>query len=174
MLFWTLVTAWVAIDVVTKAWAESKLVPRLPNEVLGDVLRFTLIYNQGAAFGMHIGEWSRWVFGILTLGALGLLAHLFRETRPGDTPRIIALALVTAGAIGNLVDRIQSARGVIDFIDVGIGSRRFWTFNVADVGVSCGAILLAIVLWQEERVRHALEKTHAAQSPDPAPPVLPH
>jgi signal peptidase II len=148
--------------VVTKAWAETQLLPqRVPREVVGEWVRFTLVYNRGAAFGMHIGEWSRWVFTALTVGALVMLAHLFRETRAGDTPRTLALGLVTAGAIGNLIDRLRSARGVVDFIDVGTTAWRFWTFNVADVGVSCGAVLLAIVLWREERAHHALQSAHS-------------
>jgi signal peptidase II len=51
---------------------------------------------------------------------------------------------------GNLLDRLRSERGVVDFIDLGVGSVRFWTFNVADVGVSIGATLLAVVLWEDE------------------------
>jgi signal peptidase II len=164
LLFWTVVVLWVAADVLTKAWAEARLLPQhLPHEVLGSFVRFTLVYNQGAAFGMRVGDWSRWVFTGLTAGALIMLLHLFRETRARDVPRILALALVTAGALGNLVDRIRSARGVIDFIDVGNSHWRFWTFNVADVGVSCGAVLLALVLWHEERVRHAASVITAPQ-----------
>jgi len=178
VIFWTLVACWVATDVITKAWAESHLIARLPRGILGEYMRFTLVYNQGAAFGMHIGDWSRWVFSVLTVAALGLLAHLFRETRADDTPRTVALGLVTAGAIGNLVDRIQSSRGVIDFIDVGIGDRRFWTFNVADVGVSCGAILLALVLWREERMRNAAQRVtpsteQSGPPPEPTSPTHP-
>src|SRR6185295_9237050 len=90
---------------------------------------------------------------------------LFRETRSRDVARTIALALVTAGAIGNLIDRLTSSRGVIDFIDIGVTGWRFWTFNVADVGVSCGAVLLALVLWREERHRHAV--------PDEVPIAVP-
>jgi signal peptidase II len=157
-LYWTIVIAWVAIDVVTKAWAETALAPqRIPHEIVGNAVRFTLVYNQGAAFGMHIGEWSRWIFMALTVGALIMLAHLLRETRSGDVPRTLALSLVTAGAIGNLIDRIRSSQGVVDFIDIGTPGWRFWTFNVADIGVSCGAILLAIVLWREERQLHAMQ-----------------
>ena len=164
-LYWSIVIAWVAIDVVTKAWAETTLAPaRIPHEVIGNFLRWTLVYNQGAAFGMHIGEWSRWIFAVLTIGALVMLAHLLRETRSDDVPRTLALSLVTAGAIGNLIDRIRSSQGVIDFIDVGTSSWRFWTFNVADIGVSCGAVLLAIVLWREERVRHGAPDAPAASS----------
>jgi signal peptidase II len=170
-LFWTIVIVWVAIDVLTKAWAETALAPaRIPHPVIGNFLRFTLVYNQGAAFGMHIGEWSRWIFAVLTIGALVMLAHLLRETRDGDVPRTLALSLVTAGAIGNLIDRVRSPLGVIDFIDVGTAGWRFWTFNVADIGVSCGAVLLAIVLWREERARHVAQ---AIPAPSPTQPSQP-
>ena len=164
VLFWGLIGAWVTTDVLTKAWAVRGLTPRVPREVFGELVRFTLIHNKGAAFGMHVGDWSRWVFTMLTLGALVMLAHLFRETRSGDTPRTLALALVTGGAIGNLIDRILSSRGVVDFIDIGVQGWRFWTFNVADVGVSCGAVLLALVLWREERAQHAAATGGGTQS----------
>jgi signal peptidase II len=72
---------------------------------------------------------------------------------------VVAIALVTGGALGNLVDRVRWARGVVDFIDVGLAGWRFWTFNVADIGVTCGAILLAIILWREDI---ALAKAAAA------------
>jgi signal peptidase II len=60
-----------------------------------------------------------------------------------------------AGAAGNLLDRLRSARGVIDFIDVGIGSLRFWTFNIADACLTTGAVLLALALWRPLRPRGA-------------------
>ena len=50
-----------------------------------------------------------------------------------------------------MIDRVRSARGVVDFIDVGFGTARFYTFNVADVGVSCGTVLLLLVLMQRDR-----------------------
>jgi signal peptidase II len=66
--------------------------------------------------------------------------------------RVVALALVCGGAIGNLIDRVASHEGVIDFIDVGISEITRWpTFNVADMAVSFGAFLLAWVLWEEDR-----------------------
>jgi signal peptidase II len=65
----------------------------------------------------------------------------------------VALGLILGGAAGNLVSRMASARGVVDFIDVGWGAARFYLFNVADVGVCVGAGLLALVLWRApERV----------------------
>ncbi|HEX7024749.1 MAG TPA: signal peptidase II, partial [Gemmatimonadales bacterium] len=65
--------------------------------------------------------------------------------------RAVALALVAGGAMGNLLDRVRSPLGVVDFIDVGIGDTRFWTFNLADLGVTAGALLLAAVLWRDDK-----------------------
>lgn len=151
-LFWAVILSVVTLDVITKLIAVRMLVPeRIPHEVLGEYVRFTLVYNPGAAFGLNVGEYSRWVFIALTIGALVILGRLYRQTRPGDTARLIALGLVCAGALGNLIDRLRSARGVVDFIDVGAAGWRWPTFNVADIAVSTGAFLLAWVLWGEDR-----------------------
>jgi signal peptidase II len=152
-LFWPILVAIVVCDVVTKAVAVASLgdPPYAPREIFGSWLRFTLVYNPGAAFGLHVGEYSRWVFLALTVGALLILGRLYVSTRPGDRVRITSLALVCGGAIGNLIDRVRSQAGVVDFLDIGIGDARWPTFNVADMAVSIGAFLLAIVLWAEDR-----------------------
>ena len=87
----------------------------------------------------------------LTAGALIILGRLYKATRQGDFLRTVALGLVCGGAVGNLIDRLRSSAGVVDFIDVGIRDLRWPTFNVADMAVSVGAFLLAWVLWGEER-----------------------
>ena len=151
-LFWPVLLIVTVIDVVSKRFAVHWLPPsHVPHELVGDWLRFTLVYNPGAAFGLHVGQHSRWIFMVLTLVALVILARLYRGTRSGDITRTVALALVCGGAVGNLIDRIRSVNGVIDFIDVGLGDSRWPTFNVADVAVSTGAFLLAWVLWEEDR-----------------------
>ena len=147
-IFFSVVIVLVIADRVTKAIAEATLWPRyVPHDVWGDFLRWTLVYNPGAAFGLHLGPYSRWIFMGLTIAALVILANLYRHTAPGDRWRMLAIALVTAGALGNLVDRVISPDGVVDFIDVGFGDKRWPTFNVADMAVSTGAILLAVVLF---------------------------
>jgi signal peptidase II len=152
ILFWSLLVAVVVLDLITKAVAVYALVPqRIPHEIVGEYVRLTLVYNPGAAFGLHLGEYSRWIFMALTVGALFVLARLYRSTRDEDWSRTVALGMVCAGAVGNLIDRIRSPLGVVDFIDVGIGDMRWPTFNVADMAVSVGAFLLAWVLWGEER-----------------------
>lgn len=151
-LFWSLIGGVLALDVVSKMLAVSALVPmRVPREVVGDWIRLTLVYNRGAAFGLHLGPYSRWIFLVLTIVALFILGRLYRAARDGDLVRVTALGLVCGGAVGNLLDRIRSPMGVVDFLDMGIGDMRWPTFNVADIAVSMGAILLAWSLWGEER-----------------------
>jgi signal peptidase II len=152
-IFWPVLVAIVAADVVSKLVAVQKLgpLPRVPHPILGEWIRLTLVYNPGAAFGLHVGEHSRWVFIVLTVAALVILGRLYISTKPGDTMRVTSLALVCGGALGNLIDRIRGKVGVVDFLDLGVGDARWPTFNVADIAVSLGAFLLAIVLWQEDR-----------------------
>lgn len=155
LLFWPILIAIVASDVVTKLVAVKALQYAPPREVFGEYFKLTLVYNPGAAFGLHVGAHSRWVFMALTIGALLILGRLYVSSRPGDRLRIVSLALVCGGAIGNLIDRIRSQRGVVDFLDIGVGDARWPTFNVADMAVSIGAFLLAIVLWAEDRPQEA-------------------
>lgn len=151
-IFWSVIIVVVTLDVASKAVAVYSLIPAYtPHEIIGNVVRFTLAYNPGAAFGFNLGDASRWIFTVLTIIALGVLAVLYRATREGDYTRVLALSLVSAGALGNLIDRIRWSVGVVDFIDVGIGDHRFWTFNVADSAVTIGAFLLGWVFLQQDR-----------------------
>lgn len=145
--FWSLCALVTVTDVVTKRVAERALQPmHVPHEIVGDVLRFTLTYNPGAAFSMSLGEYSRWGFTIMATVVLVVLIRSLRTTDDDDRWQAAALGLVSGGAIGNLLDRLRHVHGVVDFIDIGIGSVRFWTFNVADMGVSIGAIMLIIAM----------------------------
>ncbi|MDB4881670.1 MAG: Lipoprotein signal peptidase [Gemmatimonadetes bacterium] len=165
-IFWPIIAVVTVVDVITKAIAERSLIPRgIPHEVFGNTVRLTLVYNPGAAFGLNLGPQSRWIFAVLTVIALVILARLYRSTARGDATRTVALGLVCAGAVGNLIDRVRSLFGVVDFIDIGFGDSRWPTFNVADMAVSVGAALLAWVLWQEDR------SAVAAQVGQPAVPA---
>lgn len=156
-LFWPLVLVWVASDVITKRWAETALVPYVPVEVIGEWFRWRLAYNPGAAFSFHLGPYSRWIFmAVATVAVIGI-AWKARDADWNEWLRQIAAGLVVGGATGNLIDRIRGDAGVVDFIDWGVGMTRWPTFNVADIGVSCGAVALAISFWLED-ARRARER----------------
>jgi signal peptidase II len=141
----------IVIDQITKFIVERSLRLYDPVPVIGDFFRLTYIFNRGAAFGIHLGEWSRIAFSVLPVAAAVLLYLMYRQTPWSDRVRLVSIALVTGGALGNLIDRIRSSRGVVDFFDFGFGDVRWPVFNVADIGVTVGALLLAVSLWREEQ-----------------------
>lgn len=162
-LFWSAAVFVLVLDYVTKVWAASALwPPHVPHAIVGDVVRFTLAFNPGAAFSMSLGAYSRYIFGAFAIVAIVILWRLFRATAAGDTLRVLALGLAVGGAAGNLLDRFREPRGVVDFIDIGVGDVRFWTFNVADSAVTVGALMLAFVLWREDRRALAIAASEAA------------
>lgn len=160
--FWAIVAVVVILDRITKMIAEPALLGGTVVDVLGEVVRFRLVYNPGAAFGLGqgLGGISRWIFFGIALVAVVVLHRMSREAPATDRLRQWSLAVVAGGALGNLIDRIISAPGVVDFIDVGIVDGPRWpTFNVADMAVSCGAVALALSLWREDRQRSAAGST---------------
>jgi len=140
------------LDLVTKRWALEALGDGRRIELLGGLVPLTLAFNRGAAFGLRIGDDSRWFFVPITIVALVLLATLIAQARKNDLLRLVSLSLVVAGAMGNLYDRLRWSRGVVDFIGpVFLGFAHFPIFNVADIAITCGATLLALSFWLEER-----------------------
>ena len=143
----------IVLDLITKRWALEALAPgKGPLDLLGGLIPLTLAYNKGAAFGIHIGDDSRWFFVPVTVIALVLLVTLYRQAEKGDVLRHVSLVLVISGAIGNLYDRVRWSLGVVDFIGpINLGFWDFPIFNVADMAISCGAVLLAFSFWMEGR-----------------------
>ena len=165
-VFWGAAVTVVVLDVITKLLIQHFLIPSEPHRVVGEVVRFTLVYNRGAAFSMSLGRYSPWIFGALAVIALYILWRLYRQTLAADRLRALALGLAWGGALGNLIDRFRTqGLGVVDFIDIGVGSLRFWTFNVADSAVTIGALLLAWVLWHEEKQPSAARSPVAKTEP---------
>lgn len=148
LVFWSTLLSVTLADLASKRWAERSLALHVPEDVIGEWLRWTLTYNTGAAMNLSIGPSSRVVFSAIAAVMILYLFQLYRQSAPGDRAAPAALALISAGAFGNLIDRVRHARGVVDFIDVGTADWRFWTFNVADMGVMVGAVLLARLLWR--------------------------
>lgn len=162
-LFWGTAGAILAADFASKLLAESLLSRRLRVSVIGDFVQLRLVYNECAAFGLCLGAYSRWIFFGLAIAALFVLGSMVRAAHPGDRVRLCALSLICAGAVGNVIDRVRSSLGVVDFVDVGIGARRWPTFNVADSAITVGAITLAVSLWLEGRAQDRAKEARAAE-----------
>ena len=131
------------VDQSTKAWAVRRL--RLHDvTVIRGILDFTYAENPGIAFGQlqEGGSFGRWFFAVLAAAAaIAVLFYFFRTARNDD--RVLgACALLLAGILGNLTDRVRLGY-VIDFILVHAGQYHWPTFNVADASITCGALLLA-------------------------------
>ncbi len=148
----TIVPVILILDLVTKSWALEALADGRQIQLIPGFFPLTLAFNRGAAFGLELGSNPRTFFIVVTVLALGLLGGLYVKAAQGDRLRLVSLALVLAGALGNLYDRVRWSRGVVDFLGpVNLGFTNFPIFNVADMAISCGAVLLAISFWLEER-----------------------
>jgi signal peptidase II len=164
-VFWIAAVSVLVLDVITKWLAVQHLAIHSPRPVLGEFLRFTLAYNRGAAFSMGVGDYSRYIFGAFAAVAVVVLYRLYRRTDRSEWAMPLGLGLAAGGAAGNLIDRVRWDRGVVDFIDVGTSAWRFWTFNVADSGVTVGAVLLAWLLSREDATRVVAAESDGASLP---------
>lgn len=141
LVFFGLALVVLVADQLAKAWLVATVAPGSAIEVVGDWLRLIYGRNDGGLFGLFGG--SAEVLATLSLVVIGLIVVYHARSRPSMLLSV-ALGLLLGGALGNLIDRIRLGY-VVDFVDAGIGSLRFYTFNVADSAIS-GAILLLIVL----------------------------
>lgn len=109
--------------------------------VLGSFFRLTYIHNPGAVFGLRLGgNVAHLVFAGV---ALIMVAAMWLRLPPGERVASAGLAFVLGGAVGNVIDRVRFG-AVVDFLDFGFGSLRWWVFNVADASVTVGAGLLIL------------------------------
>jgi signal peptidase II len=118
-----------------------------PYQLIGSYLQIIRGENRGGLFGMVQG--SAPLLALLSVGViLALVIYHEREQLPRVSPLTVGVGLLIGGAIGNLIDRVAFGY-VLDFIDVGVGSLRFWTFNIADAGISLGIVILLVdTLWR--------------------------
>lgn len=118
-----------------------------PYQLIGSYLQIIRGENRGGLFGMVQG--SAPLLALLSVGViLALVIYHERERLPRMSPLTVGVGLLIGGAIGNLIDRVAFGY-VLDFIDIGVGSLRFWTFNIADAGISLGIVILLVdTLWR--------------------------
>jgi signal peptidase II len=132
-------------DQWSKAWATASLVYRQPVPVIDGFWNWTLVHNYGAAFSFlsDAGGWQRWFFSGLAVVISVALAVVLARTPRSDWRTALPFALVIAGALGNLVDRLRFGY-VVDFVDWYYGSYHWPAFNVADSAIVVGAVLLVL------------------------------
>jgi signal peptidase II len=140
-LFLGIAAAVAIADQLAKAWLTSFLSPGESIDVIGEYLRLVHGQNNGALFGLF--RESAVLFGIVSIGVIGLIVTY--HARSGRSVYLsVTLGLLLGGAVGNLIDRFRLGY-VVDFVDLGIGTLRFYTFNVADMAISLSLLLLILL-----------------------------
>lgn len=139
----------VLLDQLSKAWVESSFQlaspgapagsPEAPTPVIGDLVRIARTWNDGGVFGLF-GD-SATVLGIASLVVIGVIVYVQATAGVRSPLLTVALGLLVGGAVGNLLDRLRHGH-VVDWVDTGLGSLRFYTFNVADAAISIAVVLL--------------------------------
>jgi signal peptidase II len=137
-LFFGLAISVLVLDQLTKAWLTSRLSPGEVMTILGDYIRLVYSQNSGALFGLFRD--NALLFGVVSLFVIGLIVAYHRQV--GRSLYLsIALGLLLGGALGNVTDRLRLGY-VVDFVDIGIGNLRWYTFNVADAAISLAIVML--------------------------------
>ncbi len=135
-------------DQAIKYGMTGLLPPGGRQELIPGLLALVMWHNPGAAFG-GLGEWahSRWFLSVVAFVSIGVAFFLLRGQAGRHLKIATCLGLVAGGALGNVVDRIRFG-WVVDYILVYYGSWYWPAFNLADMAITIGGILLVIFLWR--------------------------
>ena len=144
------------LDQLTKLIIVRNVSPYEPITVIEGFFKITHASNSGMAFGL-LQDVPMIFFIALTLVALGLIVSFYRSIPDGDRFAATSLALILAGAIGNLIDRLFRENGVVDFLQFDLGLFIFPDFNVADSAIVIGVALLLFEVAVSESERSAGE-----------------
>ena len=141
------------VDQASKFYFDNALSMYQQIVIIPDYFSWTLAYNTGAAFSFlaDAAGWQRWFFAAIAVVVSGVLVVWLKRLKPGETWLAVALALVLGGALGNLVDRVVFGH-VVDFILLHWHQQWYFpAFNVADMAITGGAILLALDMFKSEK-----------------------
>jgi len=148
VIFLAVLASTTGFDYGTKEWARGNLTVGVAEPVIDGHWDWLLAYNDGAAFSSFRG--SQIVLSLIAFGALVMLGVMAARTKPEQHLKRISLALIAGGAIGNLIDRIRD--GVVtDFVRWKAAGHEWPIFNVADVALVIGVILLLLDGFFEKR-----------------------
>jgi signal peptidase II len=151
-------------DQLTKQLVIAILEPAQTQPIIGNLVRFTLVYNPRGLFGMPIGSALGSGLSYYVLPILGIAIVIYFAIRTKSYFYLFSYALILGGAVGNLWDRIRLGK-VIDFIDIGIKNLRWYIFNLADLYIVVGIImLLAAEIFNPRRTPEKLQEKDTPQN----------
>ena len=168
-LFGLIALAVIVADQVSKLWIDASFAPasvhplpgaNQPTQVIGDFVRIAKAYNSGGIFGLF-GNTALILALSSTVVIALIVVYQWREGLRGPLLLTVALGLLLGGAIGNFLDRVRLG-AVIDFVDMGIGEWRWYTFNVADAAISTALLLFILLALLGERLTRRLEHRPAS------------
>jgi len=149
--FFMLAAGIVIADQLTKAWVVSTVSFGSVLPVFGDYVRIWHVHNTGALFGLFRNQAV--LFAALSIGVVALIVWFHgRSVVTNGWFATLALGLLLGGAVGNLADRLRLGY-VVDFVDMGVGDLRFYTYNVADAAISASLVLLILMAFWPSRRR---------------------
>ncbi|CAN5637272.1 signal peptidase II [soil metagenome] len=175
-LFLGLAVSVVVVDQVSKAWVDASFTlasasappgdPAAPTPVLGDLVRIAKVYNDGGIFGLF--DAAAPILGLLSLVLIaGITWYQWRQGAAGGPLLTVGLGLLLGGALGNLIDRARFGY-VIDFVDAGLGSFRWFAFNVADAAISLSLLILLLTVFVGDRLGPSRARRSSQATATPA------
>jgi signal peptidase II len=160
LVFTGLAVTIVVLDQLSKAWIVTNLDPGEAMRIVGDLLRLIYSQNSGGLFGLF--QENAALFALVSLGVIAFIV-LFHARATPSLATSIALGFLLGGAVGNLIDRLRFGY-VVDFVDMGIGDWRFFTYNIADAAITV-AIISLIVLAIFPGVGEAIDRIGGSPGP---------
>ena len=149
----------IALDLLTKNLVVKNIGLYERINVFGEFVQLTLVYNRGGLFGILQGYQNFFLIVSLIVLLFLILFYIFEKKK--TLLFCTSMALITSGAVGNIIDRISGRPGVVDFMSIGSDNYFRWpAFNVADAVIVIGAFLLLLVFYKEEKKRKNTESNN--------------
>ena len=165
LLFAAVAFAIVVADQLSKLWIDASFAAasvhplpggEQPTPIIDGFVRIAKAYNSGGIFGLF-GNTALILALSSTIVIALIVVYQWREGARTSWLLSLALGLLLGGAVGNFLDRVRLG-AVIDFVDMGIGDWRWYTFNVADAAISTSLLLFILMAllgeWLTRRLEH--------------------
>ncbi|MGB2869773.1 MAG: signal peptidase II [Bacteroidota bacterium] len=150
------ITLGIGCDQTTKNIAKGSLAYSRPISVLNGVIRFEYAENSGAflSIGANLPDFMRYLLFVVFVAAALIVTLTFTiNAQSINNRQLVGLSMITAGGIGNLIDRMSNNGAVVDFVSIGFGHLRTGIFNLADVAIMTGFFLVLIYSLKDVRAQ---------------------